>query len=55
MELDHCVVCHGCNEAPYQLKLSSPAGIACGASNVKVYNGARFKTNPPTQDTRSIN
>ncbi|MCP4410737.1 MAG: 9-hexadecenoic acid cis-trans isomerase, partial [Gammaproteobacteria bacterium] len=44
-----CVVCHGCYDAPCQLKLSSPAGITRGASKVKVYNGARFTAIPPTR------
>ncbi len=44
-----CVVCHGCYDAPCQLKLSSPAGISRGASKVKVYNGARFKAMSPTR------
>jgi uncharacterized membrane protein len=44
-----CVVCHGCYDAPCQLKLSSPAGIRRGASKVKVYNGARFTAMPPTR------
>ena len=44
-----CVVCHGCYDAPCQLKLSSPAGIQRGASKVKVYNGARFETMAPTR------
>jgi hypothetical protein len=46
---NRCVVCHGCYDAPCQLKLSSPAGIARGASNTKVYNGARLKTMQPTR------
>ena len=46
---NRCVVCHGCYDAPCQLKLSSPAGITRGASDVKVYNGARFKTAQPTR------
>jgi len=44
-----CVVCHGCYDAPCQLKLSSPQGIARGASKDKVYNGARFSTAAPTR------
>jgi hypothetical protein len=45
---NRCVVCHGCYDAPCQLKLSSPAGIQRGSSKVRVYNGARFKTMAPT-------
>jgi hypothetical protein len=44
-----CVVCHGCYDAPCQLKLSSPAGISRGASKKTVYNGARFKAMSPTR------
>ena len=44
-----CVVCHGCYDAPCQLKLSSPEGIQRGASKEKVYNGARFITASPTR------
>jgi len=44
-----CVVCHGCYDAPCQLKLSSPAGVARGANTETVYNGARFKTMAPTR------
>jgi len=46
---NRCVVCHGCYDAPCQLKLSSPAGLQRGSSKVKVYNGARFKTMSPTR------
>ena len=46
---NRCVVCHGCYDAPCQLKLSSPAGLQRGSSKVKVYNGARFKTMAPTR------
>ncbi|MCP4011056.1 MAG: isomerase [Proteobacteria bacterium] len=44
-----CVVCHGCYDAPCQLKLSSPAGVGRGANIESVYNGARFKTMSPTR------
>ena len=44
-----CVVCHGCYDAPCQLKLSSPSGIERGGSKELVYNGARFKTMAPTR------
>jgi ferredoxin len=44
-----CVVCHGCYDAPCQLKLSSPEGIGRGASKEKVYDGARFMTMSPTR------
>lgn len=44
-----CVVCHGCYDAPCQLKLSSPAGIERGASKALVYNGTRMTTSQPTR------
>lgn len=39
---NRCVVCHGCYDAPCQLKMSSLAAIDRGASTEKVYNGARL-------------
>jgi hypothetical protein len=44
-----CVVCHGCYDAPCQLKLTSPVGISRGASKETVYDGARFKAASPTR------
>ncbi|HEU5073776.1 MAG TPA: fatty acid cis/trans isomerase, partial [Polyangiaceae bacterium] len=44
-----CVVCHGCYDAPCQLKLSSYAGIARGASKEVVYDGARITAADPTR------
>ena len=44
-----CVVCHGCFDAPCQLKLSSPEGIQRGANKKKVYNGARISADEPTR------
>jgi hypothetical protein len=44
-----CVVCHGCYDAPCQLKLSSPEGIHRGANKVIVYNGARVTAAEPTR------
>ncbi len=44
-----CVVCHGCYDAPCQLKLSSAAGIQRGASKERVYDGARIKPADPTR------
>jgi hypothetical protein len=44
-----CVVCHGCYDAPCQLKLSSPEGIHRGANKEKVYNAGRFKAAEPTR------
>jgi hypothetical protein len=51
-----CVVCHGCFDAPCQLKLSSHAGITRGAHKLKVYDGARVRAVQPTRlyiDARS--
>src|SRR5689334_3080340 len=36
-----CVVCHGCYDAPCQLKLDSFAGVDRGASQRQVYDGSR--------------
>ena len=44
-----CVVCHGCYDAPCQLKLSSPAGIDRGSNTDKVYNGVRLRDTEPTR------
>lgn len=44
-----CVVCHGCYDAPCQLKLSSPEGIERGASKDLVYNGTRMLGSEPTR------
>ena len=44
-----CVVCHGCYDAPCQLKLSSAEGIERGANKKKVYNGARITADDPTR------
>jgi len=41
---NRCVVCHGCYDAPCQLKLESRAGIERGANKAKVYNGERLLT-----------
>ncbi|MEN0036951.1 MAG: fatty acid cis/trans isomerase [Cellvibrio sp.] len=37
-----CVVCHGCYDAPCQLKLESYEGLLRGANPVKVYDGTRL-------------
>lgn len=52
-----CVVCHGCYDAPCQLKLSSPAGINRGASKATVYDGTRLRAAELTrlfEDARSV-
>ena len=38
-----CVVCHGCYDAPCQLKLSAFEGIARGGSKEIVYDPARAR------------
>lgn len=37
-----CVVCHGCYDAPCQLKLDSYEGLLRGANPTKVYDGKRL-------------
>jgi hypothetical protein len=37
-----CTVCHGCYDAPCQLKLDSFEGLTRGASKDKVYDGTRL-------------
>jgi len=44
-----CVVCHGCYDAPCQLKLNSAAGILRGASKEIVYDGARITPAEPSR------
>lgn len=44
-----CVVCHGCYDAPCQLKLSSPEGIDRGLSKERVYNGTRLLASAPSR------
>lgn len=44
-----CVVCHGCYDAPCQLKLSSPDGINRGANKERVYNGTRLTNSSPSR------
>jgi hypothetical protein len=44
-----CVVCHGCYDAPCQLKLSSASGIERGGSKQLVYDGARITAADPTR------
>ena len=39
-----CMVCHGCYDAPCQLKLDAWAGLQRGASKDKVYDGTRLIT-----------
>jgi len=44
-----CVVCHGCYDAPCQLKLSSIEGLTRGANKLKVYNKKRFTWQQPSR------
>src|SRR6187399_2031712 len=44
-----CVVCHGCYDAPCQLKLSSYEGVARGGSKEVVYDGSRISAADPTR------
>ena len=44
-----CVACHGCYDAPCQLKLSSFEGLDRGATKQKVYDGARLEPAAPTR------
>lgn len=37
-----CVVCHGCYDAPCQLKLNSWQGLSRGANKTMVYDGGRL-------------
>ena len=56
-----CVVCHGCYDAPCQLKLGTFEGIERGASGDKVYDSTRLIAAAPTrlgidaQDAENIN
>ena len=43
-----CMVCHGCYDAPCQLKLDAWAGLQRGASKEQVYS-LRLKAAPPTR------
>lgn len=38
-----CMVCHGCYDAPCQLKLDAWQGLQRGANKVKVYDGGRLR------------
>ncbi|RDH82735.1 MAG: isomerase [endosymbiont of Galathealinum brachiosum] len=44
-----CIVCHGCYDAPCQLKLTSIEGIKRGANPEKVYNSERIIAAQPTR------
>jgi len=54
---NRCVVCHGCYDAPCQLKLTAIEGIERGASNLPVYKASRAKSAMPSrlfEDARSV-
>jgi len=54
---NRCIVCHGCYDAPCQLKLNSTAGIERGASKDLVYDGTRFLAAEPSRlgvDARNV-
>ncbi|NOX75300.1 MAG: hypothetical protein GXP17_01475, partial [Gammaproteobacteria bacterium] len=44
-----CVVCHGCYDAPCQLKLSSIEGMQRGASKERIYEPKRISVMQPTR------
>ncbi|MCK5360892.1 MAG: fatty acid cis/trans isomerase [Gammaproteobacteria bacterium] len=44
-----CIACHGCYDAPCQLKLTSAEGIERGSNKTKVYNGTRITADSPTR------
>jgi Fatty acid cis/trans isomerase (CTI) len=46
---NRCTVCHGCYDAPCQLKLTSTEGIDRGASKDQVYDGARLLAATPSR------
>ncbi len=43
---NRCVVCHGCYDAPCQLKLSSPEGIDRGLTTQKFFTGRLLAAEP---------
>lgn len=52
-----CVVCHGCYDAPCQLKLSSADGWQRGATKARVYDSSRLEDAPMTRlgiDARTV-
>ncbi|GAB3107524.1 fatty acid cis/trans isomerase [Aestuariicella hydrocarbonica] len=46
---NRCTVCHGCYDAPCQLKMSSTTGIQRGASKELVYDGLRLTASSPSR------
>lgn len=46
-----CIACHGCFDAPCQLKMETTSGLVRGASKLHVYNGLRKTAAEPTRLT----
>lgn len=46
---NRCLVCHGCYDAPCQLKLDSYEGVLRGASQTQVYHSSRLTPAPLTR------
>lgn len=44
-----CAACHGCYDAPCQLKLTSGDGLLRGASKAQIYDGSRLAPIMPTR------
>lgn len=44
-----CLACHGCFDAPCQLKLESANGLIRGANPASAYDGSRLETGTPTR------
>jgi hypothetical protein len=54
---NRCAVCHGCYDAPCQLKLTSIEGIERGASSERIYKYMRLNAAPTTrlfEDAHSV-
>lgn len=52
-----CIVCHGCYDAPCQLKLEDHDGLVRGGHKAPVYDGARLAAAQPTrlhEDARDV-
>ena len=46
---NRCIACHGCYDAPCQLKLTSAEGVARGSNKETVYDGARITAADPAR------
>jgi hypothetical protein len=44
-----CLVCHGCYDAPCQLKLDSYQGLSRGGTKAQIYSTARLAPAPPSR------